>query len=102
MLLFLSSSGHFFYKIMLKNKPKQYSQVFLNSYTNEFPCIVKSHKGATFAFCSVCTCNISISHGGLNDVKVHIKSNKHHNCVKSADKNLTIGTFRLRFRHKLY
>ncbi|KAH6935725.1 hypothetical protein HPB50_008666 [Hyalomma asiaticum] len=57
---------------------KQYLQVFLKQYTSEFPCIVESRKGKHFAFCAVCGCDISVSHGGKTDVVAHVSSKKHN------------------------
>ncbi|KAH8027453.1 hypothetical protein HPB51_005735 [Rhipicephalus microplus] len=56
---------------------KQYLQVFLKQYTSEFPCVVESRKGNHFAFCTVCGCDIRISHGGKTDVVTHVSSKKH-------------------------
>ncbi|KAL3247537.1 hypothetical protein MRX96_056968 [Rhipicephalus microplus] len=57
---------------------KQYLQMFLKQYTSEFPCIVESRKGKHFAFCAVCGCDISVSHGGKTDVVAHVTSKKHN------------------------
>ncbi|KAH7951396.1 hypothetical protein HPB52_008472 [Rhipicephalus sanguineus] len=61
---------------------KQYLQVFLKQYTSEFACIVESRKGKHFAFCAVCGCDISVSHGGKTDVVAHVSSKKHFHELK--------------------
>lgn len=73
--------------------PKQYNQVFLDSYSNIFPSIVKSRKGANFAFCTVCSVDIKIAHGGSSDIKNHLRSKKHGDLVKTQEKISKIGTF---------
>ncbi|KAH8018341.1 hypothetical protein HPB51_003062 [Rhipicephalus microplus] len=48
---------------------KKYLQVFLDSYTAEFLCFVTSRKGDKYGFCTTCTCDVSVSHGGKADIK---------------------------------
>lgn len=69
---------------------KQYNQTFIDSYSKEFPCFVKSRKGDNHAFCSVCCCDIKIAHGGICDLKDHIKSKKHKDYAKTVEKNSKI------------
>nr|XP_042911401.1 uncharacterized protein LOC122272173 [Parasteatoda tepidariorum] len=62
---------------MSKSKLK-YVTKFNKSYTNEFPSIIASRKGSTYAFCSDCACDILIAHGGKNDILL-INGQKHKN-----------------------
>ncbi|KAH6936424.1 hypothetical protein HPB50_017066 [Hyalomma asiaticum] len=72
---------------------KKYLQAFLDSYTAEFPCLVTSRKGDKYGFCTTCACDVSVSHGGKADIKVHIASQKHQNYVRAADRQGNIGSF---------
>lgn len=40
---------------------KKYEQYYKEAYAMEFQCITKSKKGATFAFCTICQCELSVS-----------------------------------------
>ena len=50
---------------------------FRDEYTRRFPCIASSTKGELFAFCKICRSDIKISHGGANDIVIHINKKKH-------------------------
>ncbi|KAG0438800.1 hypothetical protein HPB47_016871 [Ixodes persulcatus] len=60
-------------------------QVFLKSYMQEFPCFVPSKKGEKFGLFHTCMCDVSVSHGGKADIKLHIASRKHQGYVRAAD-----------------
>ena len=77
----------------MASKSKKYLQVFLDSYTAEFPCFVTSRKGDKYGFCTTCACDVSGSHGGKADIKVHIASQKHQNYVRIAEGQGNIGSF---------
>jgi len=72
---------------------KQYNQVYLDSYTKQFRCIKKSRKGSHFAFCSVCCIDIKVAHGGISDIKDHIKSKRHVDFIKIQEKTPKMETF---------
>lgn len=78
---------------MNKSNKKQYFQTFKESYSVDFPCILKSRKGEKFAFCTVCGCDINIAHGGKNDLSNHVKCGKHISYVKSKEDSKKINTF---------
>ncbi|KAH6946853.1 hypothetical protein HPB50_015642 [Hyalomma asiaticum] len=78
---------------MAASKSKKYLQVFLDSYTAEFPCFVTSRKGDKYGFCTTCACDVSVSHGGKADIKVHIASQKHQDYFRAADGQGNIGSF---------
>jgi len=44
------------------------------------------------AYCKFCRCNISISHGGENDLKKHEKTIKHSQFVKNQSKRISTIT----------
>ncbi|XP_063216897.1 uncharacterized protein LOC134527858 isoform X1 [Bacillus rossius redtenbacheri] len=72
---------------------KHYWQCFRKDYSEEFSFILKSDKGQKYAFCSVCRCDISISHGGRSDILLHVKSNKHAGNVQNSENSQKISTF---------
>lgn len=72
---------------------KQYLQSYRETYSVEFPCIKKSVRGTKYAFCSVCSSDISISHGGKSDITLHLKSQKHRQRATESDKNSKITAF---------
>lgn len=52
-------------------------QHFRSEYTNAYADILRSSKGSIYARCVTCGCDFSISHGGENDIKKHLKTTKH-------------------------
>uniref|UniRef100_H3A0E1 DUF4371 domain-containing protein n=1 Tax=Latimeria chalumnae TaxID=7897 RepID=H3A0E1_LATCH len=50
-----------------------------------------SRKGNKHAFCKYCACDFSISHGGIHDVKVHLKTAKHQ---PNAELNRSLSSSR--------
>lgn len=46
-----------------------------------------------FGFCTVCRCDVSISHGGRADIKVHIASKKHQASLRAADNQASLTSF---------
>ena len=65
---------------------------FDDSYTEKFNFIVKcsnSVQDHEFKFrCTVCCVNLSCSHGGINDVELHVKSEKHKQFEKTLQRKL--------------
>ena len=57
------------------------------------PHIAKSAKGDSFAYCSLCRSDFSVSHGGLNDVKRHVQGAVHKKRLKDVEKTTTISEF---------
>ena len=45
------------------------------------PSIERSNKGPTFAICTLCSMHISVSGGGVHQIKRHCASKRHSNCV---------------------
>ena len=77
---------------MLKAK-KKYLHVFLDSYTAEYSCFVTSRKSDKYGLCTTCACDVSVSHGGKADIKVHIASQKHQNYARAEEGQGNIGSF---------
>lgn len=61
---------------MSKVEKKRAYQKFKKEYAQQFP-VSTSSLGEYHAFCTVCSVDFLISHGGVNDIKKHIKSKKH-------------------------
>ena len=51
-----------------------------------------SRRGPTFAHCDYCGTEISIGHGGVNDVKKHLATSKHQEMVKNSSGNQSLRT----------
>ncbi|KAH8029075.1 hypothetical protein HPB51_022540 [Rhipicephalus microplus] len=77
----------------LSKERKKYLQVFFKQYTTEFACVIASRKGEHHAFCTICKCYISVSHGGRTDVVAHVSSKKHTNNVQCQEKQHLIQQF---------
>lgn len=58
-------------------KRKKSSQKFLDSYTELWPCLLPSRKGAHFVHCTVCVSDCSCMQAGRNDCKRHVDSKQH-------------------------
>lgn len=56
-------------------KRVKYEQKYKSEYKSEV--ISKSSAGDSYAFCTICRCDISIAHGGRDDIKKHIGTKKH-------------------------
>ena len=50
---------------------------FMRSWEREFKGIFQSKEGPTKAFCTVCTVDFGIGHGGRSDVKRHVENKSH-------------------------
>lgn len=51
--------------------PKSSCQHFKLAYSDEFPCIVPSSVGKSYARCMACESDFSVAHGGYDDVFRH-------------------------------
>lgn len=52
--------------------------------------ISASRRGPTFAHCDICGTEISVGHGGVNDVKKHMATSKHQDMVKNSSGNKSL------------
>ncbi|XP_062393735.1 uncharacterized protein LOC134082097 isoform X2 [Sardina pilchardus] len=57
-------------------RPKPYCK-YRDQWDSEFTFLRRSRFGNSHAFCMVCNSDLSISHGGRNDIRQHEKSAKH-------------------------
>ncbi|KAK7476106.1 hypothetical protein BaRGS_00032660 [Batillaria attramentaria] len=77
----------------LKPAKKQTVQCFRQEYTTSYPVIRKSSVGANHVFCTACRCDISIAHGGIDDIRRHVGANKHIRNTDVAKGAQPIGAF---------
>nr|XP_015928697.2 uncharacterized protein LOC107455586 [Parasteatoda tepidariorum] len=77
----------------MSSKKIKYSSSFQKAYTEEFPCIISSRKGNTFAMCVVCQTDFNVAHGGRSDVVKHVSTLKHKDKVKIVDQNKKLNLF---------
>ena len=49
--------------------------------------------GDIYAKCMICVTDISVSHGGRNDIMKHIKGKHHQEMVKSATSTRPLASF---------
>ena len=54
--------------------------------------ILRSSRGNSFARCEFCNTDFNISHGGVNDVKRHLATSKHQQCLNAASRSRQITT----------
>ena len=60
-----------------KKRKVEHNQKLVKEHMALFPCFHKSRRGETYAFCYVCSADISVAHGGKWDLQKHFKSKKH-------------------------
>jgi len=63
-------------------KPVHHLQLFLAEYSIMHLCVVKSRTIANHVFCTVCSSDINISHGGIGDVSRLVGTTKHKENAK--------------------
>nr|XP_034963326.1 uncharacterized protein LOC118081165 isoform X1 [Zootoca vivipara] len=66
---------------------------YLERWDSEFSFLKKSRMGHHYAFCTICSCDFSVSHGGRNDVTQHTKAAKHKRGVEAQKHAPTMSTF---------
>nr|XP_034963510.1 uncharacterized protein LOC118081241 isoform X1 [Zootoca vivipara] len=66
---------------------------YLERWESEFSFLKKSRVGHRYAFCTICCCDFSVSHGGRTAVTQHTKSAKHNHGVKAQKHAPTMSTF---------
>ena len=56
---------------------KKWSQKYKDEYAETWPFISSSRKRIYYAHCNTCNADISIEHGGRDDIRRHLASKKH-------------------------
>ena len=57
-----------------KKKTKTVSQKFRHEYELKYPVVSRSKISEEHAFCKICETDISIAHGGIDDIKKHVQT----------------------------
>ena len=65
-------------------KKKRYESKFKKEWETEFPGIVGCSRDVLKAVCTFCNSEISVSHGGKNDLAKHCNAPAHVSAVKEA------------------
>ena len=76
------------HRVNPRRKGKKYGIKFNPEWSNDFPCILRSF---FHTFCSLCSPNLGIAHGGHNDIVWHMETPRHKstNAAKQKVKPLT-------------
>ncbi|XP_070408565.1 uncharacterized protein [Nothobranchius furzeri] len=74
-------------------KKSKKSCKYLEKWDSEFTFLKKSRMGHSHAFCKICSCDFSVSHGGRNDVSQHEKSTKHKRWLEAQKHAQTMSAF---------
>jgi hypothetical protein len=72
----------------------KYETVFKKTYSQEFPCIIKSREGATYIFCNVYRCYFSVSYFTTCDIAKHMQTQNHKENIGCIEVKRT-GFFQL-------
>ena len=56
----------------------------------DIPFLAPSKKGEKFAYCTLCSRDFSVAHGGLNDAKRHCDSSGHQNKYSECQSNSSL------------
>ena len=67
--------------------------MFKKEYSKKWSCISSSRRDEYSARCTLCSSDFSISHGGANDIQIHVKSKKHQSAVRSSKSTGNIAEF---------
>lgn len=58
-------------------KKQRITQKFEEEYSKEWPCLLRSLESDSSVFCSVCSRDFSVAHGGSDDCRKHVISKIH-------------------------
>ena len=79
--------------IMEPSKKKARRECHFDSgWIQEFSGIRKSSKGNTYAQCSFCSSDFSISHGGRNDVTTHVGGKHHQEAIRASSSSRSLSS----------
>ena len=73
-----------------QKKAKKWSQKYKTEYSLHYPCIRKSERGIFHAFCTICCVDISVEHGGRDDIRKHVGSKRHTDIAKARSSSSSI------------
>ncbi|XP_063966229.1 uncharacterized protein LOC135156785 [Lytechinus pictus] len=69
---------------------KRVLQKYRKEYSEKFPVLTTSKLGEHFTYCTLCSVDVNVGHGGISDIQRHIDSKKHRtNAEATKGKPLT-------------
>ena len=68
-------------------------QKWLDKYHIQYPSLIKSKKGAGYAYCCICMTDFTVTHSGVNDCTRHIKGKKHSELSATAATQPSMASF---------
>lgn len=74
------------------DRKRSHIQTFIDEYESTWPCLKRSKKADTYAYCSVCDSDFTISHGGRSDCRRHIEGPRHVNFAKLKGSNRQLSS----------
>lgn len=78
---------------MSGDKSKKRKCSFNNELQKEYPFLKKRENIPHVAFCSQCSSEINIAHGGVSDIKLHLKTKKHLAGVNAVAMSSSMSKF---------
>lgn len=67
------------------SKKLKKTQKYRHEYTKEWPCLIASSLAPEYVFCTICSKDVTISHGGRDDCRRHIATTVHTNNANARD-----------------
>ena len=81
------------------SKKARKGQRFREHHMIAYPVLKPSSVGDTYAFCTVCDSNFSVSHGGINDCAMHVNGPRHKKYAESKKNQPTLLSFTKKDEH---
>nr|XP_015930873.1 uncharacterized protein LOC107457258 [Parasteatoda tepidariorum] len=74
-------------------KKAKVTQRYRDAYSVEWPCFIKSKVSEGHVFCTVCSTDFMIAHGGRDDCRRHFQSKKHRDLSKLREQSSSLDTY---------
>ena len=88
----MASRSSIYFSVPSEKRPKR--QCHLDtSWTKEFRDIERSSNGEMVAYCVLCNSDFSVSHGGRNDITVHVNGKRHKGMAQSSSSSKPVTSF---------
>ena len=81
------------------SKKARKGQRFREHHMIAYPVLKPSSVGDTYAFCTMCDSNFSVSHGGINDCAMHVNGPRHKKYAESKKNQPTLLSFTKKDEH---
>ena len=77
---------------MAETPPKKkrkivHEQKFIEEYSRAFPVFVKSKRSEHSGYCTICSSDVNVSHGGKHDLLKHVAGKKHTELARLQNSN---------------